>query len=70
VRARPALAAGVATACLVGAGSLLAWRSGSPLVPRDGGTLDQGTAWPFLVLLVAAFGCYLVGLQLLRRASV
>jgi alpha-1,6-mannosyltransferase len=70
VRPRPALAAGVATACLVGAGSLLAWRSGSPLVPRDGGTLDQGTAWPFLVLLVAAFGCYLVGLQLLRRASV
>ena len=70
MRARPALAAGVATACLVGAGSLLAWRSGSPLVPRDGGTLDQGTAWPFLVLLVAAFGCYLVGLQLLRRASV
>jgi alpha-1,6-mannosyltransferase len=70
VRSRPALAAGVATACLVGAGSLLAWRSGSPLVPRDGGTLDQGTAWPFLVLLVAAFGYYLVGLQLLRRASV
>jgi alpha-1,6-mannosyltransferase len=70
VGARPGLAAGVATACLVGAGSLLAWRSGSPLVPRDGGTLDQGPAWPFLVLLVAAFGCYLVGLQLLRRASV
>jgi hypothetical protein len=68
VRHRPALAAGVATAGLVGAGSLLAWRSGSPLVPRDGGTLDQGTAWPFLVLLVAAFCCYLVGLQLLRRA--
>ncbi len=70
MRPRPALAAGVATACLVGAGSLLAWRSGSPLVPRDGGTLDQGTAWPFFALLVAAFGCYLVGLQLLRRAPV
>ena len=67
---RPALAAGVATACLVGAASLLAWRSGSPLVPRDGGTLDQGTAWPFFALLVAAFGCYLAGLLLLRRVSV
>ena len=70
MRFRPSLAAGVATACLVGAASLLAWRSGSPLVPRDGGTLDQGTAWPFLALLVAAFGCYLVGLLLVRRTSV
>lgn len=70
MRFRPSLAAGVATACLVGAASLLAWRSGSPLVPRDGGTLDQGTAWPFLALLVAAFGCYLVGLVLVRRVSV
>jgi hypothetical protein len=70
VRSRPALAAGVATACLVGAASLLAWRSGSPLVPRDGGTLDQGTAWPFFALLAAAFGCYLAGLLLLRRVSV
>ena len=69
MRSRPALVAGVATACLVGAASLLAWRSGSPLVPRDGGTLDQGTAWLFLVLLVGAFGCYLAGLQLLRRIS-
>jgi glycosyl transferase family 87 len=69
VRSRPALAAGLATACLVGAASLLAWQAGSPLVPRDGGTLDQGTAWPFLVLLVAAFGCYLAGLFLLRRVS-
>ena len=69
MRPRPALAAGVATACLVGAASLLAWEAGSPLVPRDGGTLDQGTAWPFLVLLAAAFGCYLAGLLLLRRVS-
>jgi alpha-1,6-mannosyltransferase len=68
VRARPALAAGVATACLVGAASLLAWRASSPLVPRDGGTAEQGSAWAFLVLLVAAFGSYLAGLWLVRRA--
>jgi hypothetical protein len=67
VRPAPALAAGVATACLVGAASLLAWQSGSPLVPRDGGTAEQGTAWPFFTLLVAAFGTYLAGLLLVRR---
>ena len=67
--ARPALAAGLATACLVGTASLLAWRTGSPLVPRDGGTADQGSAWWFLVLLVLAFGCYLAGLALLRGAT-
>jgi hypothetical protein len=67
VTARPALAAGLATACLVGTASLLAWRAGSPLVPRDGGTADQGSAWWFLALLALAFGCYLAGLALLRR---
>ena len=67
--ARPALAAGLATACLVGTASLLAWRAGSPLVPRDGGTADQGSAWWFLVLLVLAFVCYLAGLALLRRTA-
>jgi alpha-1,6-mannosyltransferase len=67
VRARPALAAGLATAFLVGTASLLAWQAGSPLVPRDGGTAEQGTAWPFLVLLVSAFVTYLVGLLLVRR---
>jgi hypothetical protein len=70
VREHPALVAGLATACLVGAASLLAWQDGSPLVPRDGGTADQGTAWPFLVLLVGAFVTYLTGLALLRRAPV
>jgi alpha-1,6-mannosyltransferase len=69
VRASPALAAGLATACLVGAASLLAWQSGSPLVPRDGGTAEQGTAWLFLVLLVAAFATYLAGLLLVRRTA-
>jgi alpha-1,6-mannosyltransferase len=69
VRPRPALAAGLATACLVGAASLLAWRAGSPLVPRDGGTREPGSAWLFLVLLVGAFACYLAGLLLVRRVS-
>lgn len=65
--ARRALAAGVATACLVGVASLLAWRDDSPLVPRDGGTAEQGSAWLFLALLVGAFVTYLLGLALLRR---
>ena len=69
MRASPALGAGLATACLVGAASLLAWQSGSPLVPRDGGTAEQGTAWLFLVLLVAAFATYLAGLLLVRRTA-
>jgi hypothetical protein len=69
VRARPALAAGIATLCLVCLASALAWRPDSPLVPRDGGTREQGSAWPFLVVLVAAFGCYLVGLAAARRGA-
>lgn len=61
------LAAGAATACLVGVASATAWRDGSPLVPREGGLAEQGTARLFLVLLVAAFVAYLAGLLLLRR---
>ena len=53
-RAAP-LAAGVATAALVGVASATAWRDDSPLVPRDGGLAEQGTAWLFLVLVAAAF---------------
>ena len=68
--ATAASAAGVATFGLVGAASALAWRDGSPLVPRDGGLADQGTAWGFLVLLVAAFATYVLGLLLTRRADV
>ena len=55
------LAAGVATACLVGVASATAWRDGSPLVPREGGLAEQGTARLFLVLVAAAFVAYLAG---------
>lgn len=65
-----ALAAGVATACLVALASALAWRDGSALVPHDGGLAGAGTAWPFLALLVAALAAYLAGLALLRRRVV
>ena len=64
---RAALAAGCSTAALVGLASALAWRDGSPLVPRDGGLAQQGSAWPFLVLLAAAFCTYVAGLLLVRR---
>jgi hypothetical protein len=70
VTSRPAaLAAGVATASLGGVASATAWRDGSPLVPREGGLVEQGTAWLFLVLLAAAFVAYLAGLVILRRRS-
>ena len=63
------LAAGVVTACLVGIASATAWRDGSPLVPREGGLAEQGTARLFLVLFAAAFVAYVAGLVLLRRRS-
>ena len=69
MKSKAALAAGAATACLVALASALAWREGSPLVPRDGGLADQGTAWPFFALLVAAFAAYLAGLAVLRRRT-
>jgi hypothetical protein len=62
-----ALAAGVTVLVLVAAAAALAWQPGSPLVPRDGGTDDPGTAWTFLGLLVGAFAAYLCGLLLIRR---
>ena len=65
-----ALAAGAATLGLVAAASMLAWQADSPLVPRDGGLADQGTAWPFFLLLVAAMVAYVLGLVLLRRGAV
>ncbi len=65
-----ALAAGVATAGLVGLASATAWREGSPLVPRDGGLAVEGSAWFFLALLLAAFATYLAGLVLLRHRVV
>jgi hypothetical protein len=69
VRAAPALAAGLATVSLVVCASALAWRHDSPLVPQDGSWRPQGSAWPFLVLLAAAFAAYLTGLALTRRAA-
>lgn len=65
-----ALAAGIATLGLVGTATLSAWREGSAVVPREGGLADQGSAWGFLTLLVAAFLAYLAGLWLLRRGAV
>jgi hypothetical protein len=70
VTPRPAVAAGIATVCLVAAASALAWREDSPLVPKDGSWRPQGSAWPFLVLLAAAFVAYVAGLALTRRAAV
>jgi hypothetical protein len=64
-----ALAAGAATLALVAAASALGLREGSPLVPRDGGLAEQGTAWPFLLVLAAAFAAYVAGLALLRRVT-
>jgi hypothetical protein len=68
-RATAALAAGVAVLVLVAAAAALAWQAGSPLVPREGGTADGGSAWLFLVLLAAAFLFYAGGLALQRRAG-
>ncbi|HET8743632.1 MAG TPA: glycosyltransferase 87 family protein [Gaiella sp.] len=69
MRAAPALAAGLATVSLVVCASALAWRHDSPLVPQDGSWRPQGSAWPFLVLLAAAFAAYVAGLALTRRAA-
>jgi alpha-1,6-mannosyltransferase len=63
---RAALGAGAATVALVAAATTLAWRDGSPLVPRDGGLARQGAAWLFLGLLVGAFSAYVLGLLVLR----
>ncbi len=63
------LAAGAAILVLVSGACALAWQHGSPLVPRDGGTAQQGTAWPFFLLLAAAFVAYAAGLAFLRRAA-
>jgi len=65
-RGRLALAAGLAAAVLVSVCAGMAWRAHSPLVPREGGTADDGTAWTFLALLVAAFALYVVALGLIR----
>ena len=65
---RPAaVPAGVATLVLVGFACILAWQSGSPLVPRDGGNSAGSATW-FLVILLAAFATYLLALRATRAA--
>jgi Glycosyltransferase family 87 len=64
-----ALGAGAGVLGLVAACCWVAWRSSSPLVPRDGGIRDGRHAWLFLILLAAAFCAYLAGLSLLRRSE-
>jgi hypothetical protein len=59
--------AGAVVLVLVAAASALAWRDDAPVVPRDGGVARDGSAWPFLLLLAAAFAAYVVGLVLVRR---
>ncbi len=68
MRKSPAVPAGAVTLALVAAACALAWRPGSPLVPRDGGNVS-GTAPLFFVLLLGAFAMYLVGLQAIRRMT-
>ena len=46
---------------------ILAWRSRSPVVPREGGTAVQGTAWTFALLLTAAFFFMLLFLPVLAH---
>jgi len=68
VRRATAVPAGVVTLTLVAAACALAWQPGSPLVPRDGGSVS-GTAQPFLALLLAAFATYLLALLAIRRMA-
>ncbi len=66
---RPAaLAAGGVVLALVASACLLAWRPGSPLVPRHGGNV-HGTVPLFLLLVAAGFATYLVALWLTRRSD-
>ena len=60
---------GAATLVLVAVASASAWRDGSPVVPTDGSHAPEGTAWPFLVLLVGALVAYLAGLVAVRRGA-
>ena len=67
-RRYPALVAGAGVLAFVVACCAVAWRSLSPVVPRNGGILDGRHAWLFLVLLAAALAAYLIGLGLLGRS--
>ena len=68
MRRTVAVPAGAATLALVAAACALAWRSGSPLVPRQGGHV-AGSAPLFLILLGLAFAAYLLALAAIRRAA-
>jgi alpha-1,6-mannosyltransferase len=69
VRSRAAPLAGLATLALLAAACALAWQDDSPLVPDNGGR-QGGSAPLFLVLLAAAFGAYVAGAVLVRRAGI
>ena len=60
---------GAATLVLVAVASASAWRDGAPVVPTDGSHAPEGTAWPFLLLLVGALVAYLAGLVAVRRGA-
>ena len=62
-----AVTAGAVVLALVAAACALAWRPGSPLVPRDGGNVS-GTAPLFLALLIGAFATYVLALLVIRRS--
>lgn len=63
-----AVSAGAFTLVLLAAAGALAWKPGSPLVPRDGGHV-AGTAPLFFALLAGAFVAYLAALLAIRRLA-
>ena len=69
VRSGAALAAGLAVLGLVVVCVGVAWPSGSPLVPGEGGRLVGESRWAviYLVCEACAFGAYLIGAALLDR---
>lgn len=68
-RPAAALAAGGAVALLVIAASAVASAAGSPVAAQAGGASPERTAWPFAVILAAAFAAYAGGLWLLRSGA-
>ena len=65
-----ASAVGAALAVLVAAAALLAWGDGAPSRAVAGGLQGvEGSAWPFLGLLIAAYAVYALGLAVVRRGA-